>query len=238
MRQGEKETLKQDDPKHREYPSVAVDLVVFAVIDSRLHVLLTQRTASPFKGVWALPGGFVRVSNSGSQGEHIEDAAHRELESATTIPAHSCFIDQLHTFGKAGRDPRMRVITIAWYALLAPGQVNCIGNATDDTSQWFSTEEDVPWMRLAFDHAEILHFAVERIRSQIDNTDIAFELIPDTFTVAELQTTHEAVKARPHDSRNFRRRFQRMVDEGLVTAAPGKRHRGRARPAQVWRRTR
>jgi len=238
MTHGRAPSAQQTETGTHERPSVAVDLVIFAVINSSLHVLLTHRKAPPFDGVWALPGGFVQVSNSGSQGENLEDAAHRELEQATSIPTHTCFIQQLHTFGKAGRDPRMRVITVAWYALLSPINAHRVGTEPEGASQWFSTEDDVPWMRLAIDHAEILDLAVERIRSQVDTSEIAFELIPDTFTVAELQSTHEAIKARRSDARNFRRRFQRMVEDGLVMEAPGKRHRGRARPAQVWQRNR
>jgi 8-oxo-dGTP diphosphatase len=90
-------------------------------------------------------------------------------------------------------------------------------------------------MRLSFDHAEILHTAVERVREKADTSDITFKLVDDAFTVAELHDAHEAIKARRYDSRNFRRRFKRMVEDGVVVEAPGKRHRGRARPAKVWR---
>ena len=90
-------------------------------------------------------------------------------------------------------------------------------------------------MRLAFDHAEILDKAIERVRGKLDHSTIAFALVPETFTVAELRDTYEAIKSRSYDPRNFRRRFQRMIGDGVVTEAPGKRHRGKARPAKVWR---
>jgi 8-oxo-dGTP diphosphatase len=235
MSRDEKRFLNNYDPEHYERPSIAVDLVVFTVMNSVLKVLLLQRKSHPFKGVWALPGGFVHISNTGNQGEGVEEAAHRELAEETGIPPHSCFIEQLHTFGKAGRDPRMRVISVAWYALLSPHQAHGIDTEKEGSAQWFSADEDVPWMRLSFDHAEILDTAVERVREKTDTSNIAFELVDDAFTVAELHDAHEAIKARRYDSRNFRRRFQRMVEDGVVVEAPGKRHRGRARPAKVWR---
>ncbi len=235
MSRGEKQFLKTYDPAQYERPSVSIDLVILTVIDSDLKALLVQRNTHPFKGVHAIPGGFLQVSNKGKQGESIEDAAHRELSKVTGLPPNTCFIEQLCTFGKAGRDPRMRVISVAWCVLLSPQQAHAIETDTDDAPQWFSTDEDVPWMRLAFDHAEILDTAVERVRTTIDSSDIAFALVDKTFTVAELRDTHEAIKSRRYDARNFRRRFQRMVEQGLVVEAPGKRHRGSARPAKVWR---
>ena len=236
MSRGEKQFLKDYDPENYERPSVSVECALFTIIDSELKVLLTQRASHPFKGVWALPGSFVQVSNKGRQGEDIEEAAHRALSDATGLPQHTAFLEQLQTFGKAGRDPRMRVISVAWFALLSPNQARDI--ETDSKPiQWFSAEEDVPWMRLAFDHAEILDCAVKQLKAQMDTSHIAFHLVDDVFTVGELRDTHEAVTGKHYDARNFRRRFQRMIDEGFVVEAPGKRHRGSARPAKVWRYT-
>jgi len=234
MSRGEQKFLKDYDPEHYERPSVSVEIVIFTVIDSDLKVLLTKRTSHPFKGVWALPGSFVQVTNKGRQGEGIEDAARRKLAETTGLDKQSHVLEQLYTFGKAGRDPRMRVISVAWYALLSPAQAQVIHTDSEST-QWFSTDEEVPWMRLSFDHAEILDAAVERLRATIDTSNLAFALVDETFTVGELRDTHEAITARRYDARNFRRRFQRMVDDGTVVEAPGKRHRGSARPAKVWR---
>ena len=228
--------LKAYNPDHYERPSVTVDLVIFTVVDSDLKVLLIKRSEHPFKGVWALPGGFVQVSNEGAQGEDIEAAAHRELAEETGLPANSCFLEQLYTFGRAGRDPRMRVVSVAWYALIPPEQASSI-QAGDEAAKvgWFSASDEVPWMRMAFDHAEILQMGVERIQGKINYTDIAFELVRPTFTVGELRDVYEAIQGRSHDARNFRRRFQRMIADGLVEQAPGKRHLGKSRPAKVWR---
>ena len=221
-------------PGSMEKPSVGVELVIFSVIDADLKVLLMKRVEHPFKGVWSLPSGLVRVRNSGDQGENIDDTARRVLFEATGIAPGDCTVEQLRTFGKAGRDPRSRLISIAWTALFSPKQIQSEVNKHYET-QWFSANEEAPWMRLSFDHAEILDTAVHHIRAQLDTTNVAFRLVPDTFTVAELRDTHEAIKSRRYDARNFRRRFQRMVEDGVVIESPGKRHRGKARPAKVWR---
>ena len=228
--------LKAYNPENYERPSVTVDLVIFTVVDSDLKVLLIKRSEHPFKGVWALPGGFVRVSNDGTQGEDLESAAHRELAEETGLASRSCFLEQLYTFGRAGRDPRMRVMSVAWYALIPPEQATSI-HAGDEAAKvgWFSASDEVPWMRMAFDHAEILQMGVERIQGKINYTDIAFELVRPTFTVGELRDVYEAIQGRSHDARNFRRRFQRLIADGVVEQAPGKRHLGKSRPAKVWR---
>ena len=221
-----------------ERPSVAVDLVVLTVIDADLKVLLHKRTHQPFKGVWSLPGGFVRVHNRGHQGEGLEEAARRELTAATGLASQACTLEQLCAFGKAGRDPRMRVISVGWIALVPSDRAPMVQSTNDEPTQWFSTHEEVPWMRLSFDHAEILDAAIQRIREKIDHNSVAFSLVPDSFTVGELRDAHEAIQTKTYDARNFRRKFQRLIDDGTVVEAPGKRHRGKARPAKVWKRQR
>ena len=219
-----------------ERPAVRVDLVILTVIDADLKVLLIPRKAHPFAGCLALPGGPVQVSHRGKQGENLEDAAHRVLAEDTGLPKNSCFIEQIHTFGRAGRDPRMRVISVAWFALIPPAQTAQIKTGTHPgTPRWFSAKEEVPWLRLAFDHAEILAMGTERIQAKIDHTDIAFALVEETFTVGELRDVYEAISAKSYDARNFRRRVSRMIADGAIEAAPGKRHLGKSRPAQVWR---
>ena len=217
-------------------PAVTVDLVIFSVIDSELKVLLHQREDQPFRGTWSLPSEGLRVRHVGDQGESIEDAAQRTLTQETGLPVHSCFMQQLHTFGRAGRDPRMRVISIAWVALVRPNLAAQVPSGDrQTTSQWFSVSEEVPWMRLAFDHAEILAMGAEQVGRTIDDSSLACRLVPHLFTVAELQSVYETTQHRRWDPRNFRRRFQRMVSDGIIVESPGKRHRGKARPANVWR---
>jgi len=213
--------------RHQKYvkPSVTVDLVVFTVVDTDLKVLLVKRRGHPDQGKWALPGGFVNVGDGqDDQGESIEDAAHQELAEETGLPEGSCFLEQLYTFGAPYRDARMRVITVAYYALVSSDQVTRT-QAGDDAAEakWFSVASKVPDLDLAFDHAEILRTGVERIRGKIDYTPIAFELVPKTFTTSELRAVHEAVKGETYDRSNFHRRFKRMQTDGIIRQAPGKR---------------
>ena len=220
-------------PDTHERASVAVDLAVLTVLDADLKVFLVKRAAQPFKNLWALPGGFVRCGRGARLGEDLAAAARRSLREATGLPNNVSRLAQLHTFGRSGRDPRGRTISVAWTALVPPDRAALIQSS--DHAGWFSCAEEAPWMRLAFDHADILQAAIDRTRTDIEHTDLAFSLVPTTFTVGELRDVHEAVKGAKHDARNFRRRFQRLVEADRVEAAPGRRHLGRARPAKVWR---
>lgn len=222
----------EDDPSASGRAAIAVDLVVFAIIDSELKVLLNQRERQPFKGTWSLPGGFVRIADGPGQGESLNDSARRHLAEQTGLPEGHGHLQQLSTFGRAGRDPRTRVIAVSWCALLPPEASTAV---QPGGLQWFSVADDTPWMRLAFDHAEIMASGVERIQADLDRNTTAFELVPSTFTVGELRSVYEAIQGRAHDPRNFRRRFQRLTQEGIVEQAPGKRHLGKSRPAMVWR---
>ena len=217
-------------------PSVTVDLLIFTVLDADLKVLLIRRGAPPFQGSWALPGGFVNVREGRkNQGEDLEHAAHRELAEETGLPHGRVFLEQLYTFGKAGRDPRGRVITVAYYALVRPGLVPLVKAGTDAAeARWVSVSEELSGYELAFDNDEILTTGLERIRGKIDYAPLAFELVPDTFTVAELRAVYEAIKGTAYDAGNFRRRFVRMQTDGIIEQAPGKRHTA-SKPASVYR---
>jgi 8-oxo-dGTP diphosphatase len=214
-------------------PAAAVDLVILTILDADLKVLLIRRGEEPFRGSWALPGGFVRVgATPEDQGEDLDAAAHRELTEETGLPAG--YLEQLYTFGKAGRDPRFRVITVAYYALVRPTLAPLIRAGGDAAhAEWVSlTQKDK--LRLAFDHRDILELAVKRIRGKLDYTDIAFELVPETFTIPELRSVHEVIKGTTYDPGNFRRRFQRMLADGIIQPAPGKRITA-SKPAKVFR---
>jgi len=216
-------------------PAVAVDLVVFTILDADLKLLLIRRGEAPYRGMRALPGGFLRVGATARRpGEDLHAAAERELHEETGLPRGSVFLEQLYTFGAAGRDPRGRVISVAYYALVRPTlapMVRAGGDAAD--AGWVSMTElgDEP---LAFDHRAIIDAAIERIRGKIDYTDIAFELVPETFSIGELRAVHEVIQGVTHDPANFRRRFLRMQTDGIIEQAPGKRLTG-ARPAKVYR---
>ncbi len=215
-------------------PSVAVDLVIFTVLDGALQVLLVRRGQPPFQGALALPGGFLRVSEGPDQGEDLEAAAHRELAEETGLPMGSVYLEQLGAFGAPGRDPRTRVITVAWFALVRPDQAVLVWAGSDAAEAGWFRLEDLDDEPMAFDHRQILEAAVARLRRELTHSDIAYELVPRRFTVSELRGVYELLQGRTLDPGNFRRNFQRLVDEGLIERAPGQRYTGR-RPAKLYR---
>lgn len=180
-------------------PAVTVDIVVFALDQDDLQVMLIQRDLDPFVGQWALPGGFVRVD------ETLEAAATRELREETGLA--DIFLEQLYTFGELDRDPRERVITVAYYAL-----VNLVGHSVHASSDarnaaWFPVNE-LP--KLAFDHEQILNVALQRLRGKVRYQPIGFELLPEKFTLRQLQHLYEIILDRPLDKRNFRKKVHSM----------------------------
>jgi 8-oxo-dGTP diphosphatase len=185
----------------REYPrpALTVDCVVFGLDDEDLKVLLVQRDVEPFSGRWALPGGFVRLD------ETLEEAARRELEEETGV--RQVFLEQLYTFGTIDRDPRERVVSVAYYALakLSDHRIKAATDARD--AAWFAVS-DVP--ALAFDHDHILGVALERLKAKVRYQPIGFELLPPKFTLTQLQRLYETVLERPLDKRNFRKKILGM----------------------------
>ena len=188
-------------PHTYEYPrgALTVDCVVFGLDEQELKVMLIQRGLAPFEGKWALPGGFVRVD------ETLEEAARRELAEETGLS--DIFLEQLYTFGAVDRDPRERVVSIAYYALvnLSDHKVHAATDARD--AAWFGVH-DVP--SLAFDHAGILQMALERLRAKLRYQPVGFELLPKKFTLSQLQHLYELVLERQLDKRNFRKRVLAM----------------------------
>ena len=184
-------------PQAYEYPRAAltVDCVVFGMDDEDLKVMLIQRGLPPFEGEWALPGGFVRVE------ETVDEAARRELEEETGL--NDVFLEQLYTFGAVERDPRERVVSVAYFAL-----VNLVDHrvqAATDARQaaWFPVH-DVP--SLACDHDDILDVALGRLRGKLSYQPIGFELLPKRFALSRLQHLYEVVLERELDKRNFRKK--------------------------------
>jgi 8-oxo-dGTP diphosphatase len=233
MKKAEREFLAKYQPGDYPRPAVTVDLVVLTIVDTDLKVLLVKRKEHPYKDAWALPGGFLRVGDAQrDQGEDLDAAAARELQEETRLDPKTIYLEQLYTFGRAGRDPRMRVVTVAYYALVRPDLAPFVEAGGDAASCAWHSVGRLP--KLAFDHAEILDKAVERVRGKIDYSHIAFELVPPTFTIAELRAVHEVLKAQGYDPGNFRRRFQRMLTDGVIARAPGKRLTA-SKPAQVYR---
>ena len=234
-RDGESRFLSAYRPEDFARPAVAVDIVVLTLTDADLKVLLVRRKEHPFRDKWALPGGFVRVGDAkDNRGEDIDDAAARELAEETSLPLGATYLEQLGAFGKPDRDPRMRVISIAYFALVRPTLVPFVQAGGDaSVARWWSVSLLLR-ETLAFDHAEILAAALARARAKLDDSNIAFELVPETFSIPELRAVYEVVKGAAQDPGNFRKRFQRMLDTGLVEVAPGKRITG-SKPAKVYR---
>jgi 8-oxo-dGTP diphosphatase len=180
-------------------PALTADIVVFALDQDDLQVMLIQRDLEPFAGQWALPGGFVRVD------ETLDEAATRELQEETGLT--DIFLEQLYTFGIVDRDPRERVVTVAYYAL-----VNLAGHSVHASSDarnaaWFPVNE-LP--QLAFDHKQILDVALQRLRGKVRYQPIGFELLPEKFTLRQLQHLYEIILDRPLDKRNFRKKVHGM----------------------------
>ena len=234
-RGGEGEFLKSYRADEYPRPAVTVDLVILTIIDAEVRVLLVKRGEHPFKGSWALPGGFVRVGPSASdQGESVDDAARRELLEETGLESDRVYLEQLYTFGDAGRDPRMRVITVSYFALVRPDLAPLVRAGGDaDAAKWF-TVSGKKRPELAFDHRRILDTALERIRGNLEYSNIGFDLVPATFTVPELRNAYETVLEKRMDPGNFRRSFQRLLSDRIIQKAPGKRITA-SKPATVYR---
>lgn len=216
-------------------PSVTVDIVIFTIVDADLKILLIRRENHPYKGSWALPGGFVRIgATPKDRGEDLDEAAIRRLSEETGLPKGSVFLEQLHTFGKADRDPRMRVITVAYFALVRPDLAPFVKAGVDAVEAGWKSVGELDSMDLAFDHQEIIGLALDRVRSKLNDSNVAFELVPETFTIPELRAVYEVIDNVRYDPGNFRRRFKRMLDDAVIEKAPGKRITV-SKPAQVYR---
>lgn len=219
-----------DHPK----PLVAVDVAAFTVLDADLKLLLIRRGAPP-AGVLALPGGFVRCSSDdGGQGEDLEDAARRELFEETRLPApKSVPLVQVHVFGAPDRDPRARVISVAYLAVVKPEVAAYVRAGSDAAGVLWWSVADIDKVTLAFDHRSVVDRCLERLRRDVDESSIARALVPEAFSVAELRAAVEAVRGKRPDPGNFRRRFARLVEDKVVARATGKRVTTR-KPAAVY----
>lgn len=182
-----------------ERPNLAVDCVVFGLDEEDLKIILIHRDLPPFKGRWAIPGGFVHIDES------LEEAAKRELREETGV--EDVFLEQLYTFGEVGRDPRERVVSVAYYALvnLRDHEIKAATDARD--AAWFSVDDLPP---LAFDHTRIVEAALSRLKGKVRYEPIGFELLPAKFTLTELQRLYEKILDQQIDKRNFRKKILGM----------------------------
>jgi 8-oxo-dGTP diphosphatase len=206
--------------KGREKPLVTVDIVIFTIKNNDLKVLLVKRGVEPFKNQWALPGGFIKIEES------LEKAAKRELKEETGVD--DVYLEQLYTFGNPKRDPRGRVITIAYMALM--NSENVILKASTDVldTKWFSIEE-IP--SLAFDHKKILDYSLKRLKWRFGYTTIAFSLISKKFTIGQIQKIYEIVFNKKFDRRNFRKK---IISIGLIKPTKEKQTNVSHRPPMLY----
>jgi len=203
------------------HPAVTTDVVIFSIRDQQLKLLLIKRGGAPFKGKWALPGGFVELDES------LEEGARRELEEETGLAG--VFLEQLYTFGQPGRDPRERVITVAYYALIPSDQVSLCAATDAEAVGWFSMDE-LPG--LAFDHQNIVDMAHERLAAKLDYSTLAFQFMASEFTLSDLQQVYEIILQESIDKRNFRKwvlAMERIEETGEV------KRDGPHRPAKLYR---
>ena len=184
-------------------PSVTVDAVVFRMDDDALKVLLIQRGHPPHQGAWAFPGGFIEMD------EDLKDAATRELREETGLKVRH--LEQLHTYGAVDRDPRGRVITVAYLALVKPNHNRIKADDDARSAAWFNVD-DVP--KLAFDHPQVLAMALAELKTKARRQPIAFELLPAKFTLTQLQRVYELLLKQRFDKRNFRKKI--IATEGLI----------------------
>jgi 8-oxo-dGTP diphosphatase len=232
---GEQAFLAGYDSASFERPSVAVDVVLLAPAEGNLHTLLVQRSEHPFKGQWALPGGFIHLN------EGLDAAAARVLREKTGLKG--IFLEQLYTFGEPKRDPRTRILSVAYIALVDRDRL-AASKAEEAVNRLV-----VPWedeiggpvealdaqgrpLPLAFDHAEILGLAVKRLRGKLDYSPVAFQLLPESFTLFDLQKVHETVLGRKLNKDSFRRR---MLATGLLEPTGEQQDDVGHRPAALYR---
>ena len=181
-------------------PGLTVDCVVFGLDEQdSLKVMLILRKLPPFQGQWALPGGFVHLD------ETLEEAAFRELREETGI--ENVFLEQLYTFGAVNRDPRERIVTVAYYALVNLREYDIEATTDAMDAAWFAIDE-LP--KLSFDHQQIFDMALNRLRGKIRYEPIGFELLPKKFTLFQLQKLYETVLGKKLDKRNFRKKILKM----------------------------
>ncbi|MEP0069051.1 NUDIX domain-containing protein [Pyruvatibacter sp.] len=203
------------------HPAVTTDIVVFTVENQALKVLLIQRKEAPFAGQWALPGGFLAIDES------IDACAARELEEETGVSG--IYLEQLYTFGAPDRDPRERVLSVAYYALMPLDDVTLRAGSDATAAGWYDVD-DLP--RLAFDHGEIIAVARDRLTAKMDYSTVGLMFMPGEFTLSEVQSLYEIVSGQTRDKRNFRKW---LLGLDILEETGGKKVEGAHRPAMLYR---
>lgn len=202
----EQEFLKEYNSSAYEKPSVAVDLLMFTIKDDRLKIALVERSEFPFKGMLSLPGVFVGIN------ENLDDAARRGAEEKTGL--RDIYFEQLYTWGDVNRDPRMRIISVSYLSLTSADKLNVRASERTISAALYDVEELLNSdKQLAFDHRRIIEYGRERIRNKVQYTNIAFELLPEEFTLPQLQRVYEILLGKPLYKANFRKWIAPMIEE-------------------------
>ncbi len=217
----EQEFLQKYDASQYEKPSVAVDLVLFTILDGTLQVLMTEREEHPFQGCLSLPGVFVGME------ETLDAAAERALFQKTGL--RDIYFEQLYTWGDVDRDPRMRIISVSYYALVPSSSITL---PEGEKSVKFHPADGIAAMKdgIAFDHARIVGYGRERIRSKVNWSDIAFALLPEEFTLPQLQRVYEILLGQKLYKANFRKKIAEKITE-TDKMTSGDAHR----PSRIYR---
>jgi len=208
------------DPNEFDRPSVTVDVVVFSLANDELKVLLIKRQAAPYANMWAIPGSFINMDES------LEEAAVRALADETGV--EDVYTEQLYTFGSPDRDPRTRVITIAYFALVPHDAIHPQAGRDTHETGWFTISQLPP---LAFDHAEIVEYAHTRLRYKLEYSSVGFQLLPNVFTLTELQKAYEIILGEQLDKRNFRRK---ILSAEILEETGEKQKEAEGRPAMLY----
>jgi 8-oxo-dGTP diphosphatase len=202
-------------------PAVMTSVVVFTIRDRELKVLLVRRPRDPFRGRWSLPGGGLGTD------EDLETSAVRKLREKAGVAG--VYLEQLYTFGRPDRDPRARAVAVAYYALVPPSRLQQRPVTDAESVNWFPLQ-DLP--ELAFDHEEIVDCAHRRLVAKLDYSTIAYQFMPEDFTLSQLQAVYEIILRATLDKRNFRKRvlaLGHLVETGSVQRD------GSHRPARLYR---
>jgi 8-oxo-dGTP diphosphatase len=216
------DAIVNTEPNRSEHPAVAVDVVIFTLLENDLKVLLVRRGNPPFRDMWAIPGGFVQLQES------LEGAALRTLNEKTGV--EEVYLEQLYTFGEIDRDPRMRVISVTYFALVQPDKLQPRPGIDTTEAAWHSMYK-LP--DLAFDHATILSYALKRLRYKLEYSAVAFELMPDEFTLRELQEAYMVIlDDHTLDKANFRKKLRY---EPPIVEPTGEARKTKGRPAALYR---